>query len=212
MADETTTKPVVRTERGTFAPGTGRPSYSGAPKGSKLRRLDVIIAEMEAKLCRNCDPVVTLLELGSGHDALAERELARHDPELVALVKAKHDWRVVTADNMEQRGYSSDEYAIALALRLADVPRDVRIDAAKAASRFARPVLAATEVSGPDKGAIPIAQFPLGALMKDDESRRLLENMQIAIAEEVRKSTAQELVDEEDAALAEQDAAREEQE
>ena len=209
MADETTTKPVVRTERGTFAPGSGRPSYSGTPKGSKLRRLDVIIAEMEVKLCRNCDPVVTLLELSAGHDALAERDLSRHDPELIEMVKARHDWRTVTADNMEDKGYSADEYSIALALRLADVPRDVRIDAAKAASRFARPVLAATEVSGPDKGAIPIAQFPLGALMKDDESRRLLENMQIAIAEEVRKSTASEIIEEEEAALAEQAEERE---
>ena len=95
-------------------------------------------------------------------------------------------WRHQTMDDLKRAGADLD---VVRALKEVEVPRDVRVDAAKAATRFVRPILAQTEVSGPDKGAIPIATFPVSELMKSDEATRLIEEMQIAIAAQVRRAT-----------------------
>jgi hypothetical protein len=125
----------------------------GLPTGKrrgKLRRVEVLIAEIEAHLGRNADPLQTLLEIAAGYDALAERELKRRgiDP------------------NSEQA-------------KLWIVPLDVRVDAAKMAARYARPMpLAVTDAEGNSLSRM----LPIDQMMRDPNAVRAIEDLQIAMA------------------------------
>jgi hypothetical protein len=176
---------VVRDANGKLAKGTIRMPGSGTKPGQKLRKLDLIIAEMEVRLCRNCDPVVTLLELAAGHDELATQHLRAFDEKDIAKVLMIPGWRGMAYLDLLKAGVDPE---IALALRDREVPRDVRADAAKAASRFVRPILAQTELSGPEGGPIQTANFPAAEFMGSDKLAALVEEMQIAIAEKVQQS------------------------
>jgi hypothetical protein len=176
---------VKRTATGRFALGSARPAGSGPRPGQKLRKLDLIIAEMEVRLNRNCDPVVTLLELAAGHDELADKRLQGFKEKEIAKVLMLPGWRGMVYDQLLKAGIDPE---IVIALREREVPRDVRADAAKAAARFVRPILAQTEVSGPEGGPIQTANFPAAELMGSDKLAALVEEMQIALANKVQQS------------------------
>jgi hypothetical protein len=187
-------KKVLRGPGGQIMKGSGGLPNSGLKTGQKLRKINVIIAELEGKLQRNCDPVVTLLELASGHDALVEQELAHIDPERVQEVLDTPGWQFMSQDDAKKLGISTEALRL---LKDRHIPRDTRVDAAKAASRFVRPILAQTEVSGPDRGAIPVAaaMFPVSSLMRDEEAVALIERMQISLAGQIRNASS---IDEEE--------------
>jgi len=180
---------VVRDTRGHFAPGSSKPPGSGQRKGvpQRLKRLDAVIVELELRLNRQCDPVVTLVELGAGYDAAAERDLARFAPELVQAVLDTPNWENLFYEELKSLGLRTD---VVRALKERVVPRDVRLDASKAAARFVRPMLAQTELSGPDQGPVPVASFNAVDLMGRDKAVAMIEELQIAMAEKVRESLA----------------------
>lgn len=163
-------KKKERTSDGCYAPGCDKPAGSGKKLGHKLRKLDLIIAETEVKLGRQCDPVVTLIELGAGYDAVGEAE-------------AKKLIRERKLDPKTKSG--------ALALHaMTTVDRATRVDACKAASKFVRPQLQNSELSGPGGGPIETKTFPVLDLIGNDKAVALIEQLHIALAEKEQESRA----------------------
>ena len=191
-------RPVIRAN-GKFAKGTGRLPNAGTKPGTKLRRLESVIADLEVKLGRNCDPVQTLVELAAGHDELATQALRRFDKDDIDAVLETPGWRVINATDLRTKAkYRHLNPEVVLALKALEVPRDVQIDAAKAASRFVRPILAQTAVTGPEGGPVQMASFPVSELMGKDDAVKLIEEMQIAMAGRVRQSLSQQVEAESD--------------
>lgn len=151
-----------------------RPQPSHLKHGRELRRLDYIIGEMEIRLGRQCDPVVTLIELAAGHDEYALRQAE-------GMVESGV-WDLASAEDRAK-------YYESIA-----VDRGTRLDAAKAAAKFVRPMLAATEVSGPSGGPIAVdAQtFPVTQLMAQDRIVTFVEDMAIELAGKRRQLNAAE--------------------
>ncbi len=147
----------------------------GMQKGQKykLKPLEFHMAEIEIRLGRQCDPVVTLVELAAGHDAYMEQQVeqaikeGRLDPSNPEDIKRIADMRAVDTS--------------------------IRVDAAKACTRFIRPVLGQTTIVGPNGGPLSIAtaQFPVKELMTNDEIAGFVENMQIALAKKATEDNSQ---------------------